>query len=503
MSVTFGIYIGCSSCCIAVNKDGKFEVVANAAGDRVTPAVVAFHDVEVVTGISAKQGIIRHGTNTVQNVLRVVGTVEDEGMCPSNSSCPPNWENGQARYSVQRGEKMVQVSAEEVLTHIFSLLKEIASAHTSEPELPLVIAVPAWSSEGTIMAVKKAAKKATFTVLATVSQPAAAVLAYALTDDNKRNMQVVVLHCGGTTVVGSVVEVAGGLVTVKESITSSTVAGDSLTSVLVQHFAKEFYTKYKGDPLENRRSRRKLYNAAENCKHVLSTMGTAQVYVESLWEGVDFSTTLSRARFDGIVTATLTAFLQSAKEAVQRCGLTENQIQKVILTGGSAKIPRLQQLVGDAFPQAEFLCSVPPDEVLAAGASTEAALLVGQPKPASTSSSMVPALATSVFCMVLGSENSECVFSRGTPTHSRQSLNLALPSPIPTSCSVVIYEAEEATKQPQEESILVQVDVTSLTSDSKLLKADFHLKSDGSLHVALQEPEAKINRTFIIEAGRS
>ncbi|KAG7177047.1 Heat shock 70 kDa protein 14-like [Homarus americanus] len=479
MSVTFGIYIGCSSCCIAVNKDGKFEVVANAAGDRVTPAVVAFHDVEVVTGISAKQGIIRHGTNTVQNVLRVVGTVEDEGMCPSNSSCPPNWENGQARYSVQRGEKMVQVSAEEVLTHIFSLLKEIASAHTSEPELPLVIAVPAWSSEGTIMAVKKAAKKATFTVLATVSQPAAAVLAYALTDDNKRNMQVVVLHCGGTTVVGSVVEVAGGLVTVKESITSSTVAGDSLTSVLVQHFAKEFYTKYKGDPLENRRSRRKLYNAAENCKHVLSTMGTAQVYVESLWEGVDFSTTLSRARFDGIVTATLTAFLQSAKEAVQRCGLTENQIQKVILTGGSAKIPRLQQLVGDAFPQAEFLCSVPPDEVLAAGASTEAALLV------------------------LGSENSECVFSRGTPTHSRQSLNLALPSPIPTSCSVVIYEAEEATKQPQEESILVQVDVTSLTSDSKLLKADFHLKSDGSLHVALQEPEAKINRTFIIEAGRS
>ncbi|XP_045620991.1 heat shock 70 kDa protein 14 isoform X2 [Procambarus clarkii] len=503
MSVAFGIYIGCSSCCIAVSKDGKVEVVANAAGDRVTPAVVAFHDMEVVTGLSAKQGIIRHGANTVLNVLRVVGTVEDEGMCPSSMSCRPNWDSGQPRYSVQRGERMVQISADEVLTHIFSLLKEIASAHTSEPELPVVIAVPAWSSEGTIAAVKKAASKAAFTVLTTVTQPAAAVLTYDLLNDNKHNTQVVVLHCGGTTVVGSVVEVAGGMLTLKESITSSTVAGDTLTDVLVQHFATEFYKKYKGDPLENKRSRMKLYNAAENCKHVLSTMGTAQVYVESLWEGVDFSTSLSRARFDGLVMATLLAFLQTAKEAVQRSGLTVNHIQKIILTGGSAKIPRLQQLVGEAFPQAEFLCTVPPDEVLAAGASTEASLLLGQPSHSPTTSSMVPALAASVFCMILGSENSECVFSRGTPTHSRQSLNLALPSPIPSSCSVVIYEAEEAANQPQEEAVLVQVNVTSLTTDSKLLKMDFHLKSDGSLHVALQEPEAKINRTFIIEAGRS
>nr|AKB96215.1 heat shock protein [Cherax cainii] len=503
MSVAFGIYIGCSSCCIAVNKDGKFEVVANAAGDRVTPAVVAFHDMEVVSGLSAKQGIIRHGASTVLNVLRVVGTVEDEGMCPSSMSCRPNWESGQPRYAVQRGEKTVQVSADEVLAHIFSLLKEIASAHTSEPELPVVITVPAWSSEGTIAAVKKAANKAAFTVLTTVTQPAAAVLAYGLLNDNKHIIQVVVLHCGGTTVVGSVVEVAGGMLTLKESITSSAVAGDALTDVLVQHFATEFYKKYKGDPLENRRSRRKLYNAAENCKHVLSTMGTAQVYVESLWEGVDFSTTLSRARFDGIVSATLAAFLQPAKEAVHRSGLAMNQIQKVVLTGGSAKIPRLQQLVGEAFPQAEFLCSVPPDEVLAAGASTEAAQLLGQQSHTPASSSMVPALATSVFCMVLGSENSVCVFSRGTPTHSRQSLNLPLPSPIPNFCSIVIYEAEEAANEPHDDAILVQVNVTSLTSNSKLLKMDFHLKSDGSLHVALQEPEAKINRAFIIEAGRS
>lgn len=509
MSVAFGIYVGCSSCCIAVNKDGKFEVVANAAGDRVTPAVVAFHETEVVTGLAAKQGMIRHGANTIQNVLRVVGTSEDESQGqPSNASssggmCRPNWEGGQARFSVQRGEKTVQVTADEVITHLFTLLKEIAMAHTSEPELPVVISVPAWSSESTVAVVKKAAKKASFTVLATVSQPAAAVLAYGLADDNKQNGLAVVLHCGGTTVVASVVEIAGGLLTLKESNTSSSVAGDSLTNVLVQHFAKDFYTKYKGDPLENRRSRRKLYSAAENCKHVLSTMNTAQVYVESLWEGVDFSTTLSRARFDGLAAGTMAAFVQLAREVVQRCGLTEAQINKVILTGGSAKIPRLQQLVGDAFPKADLLCSLPPDEALAAGASTEAALLLGQQTQTSVDSSLVPALATSVFCMVLGSESNECVFSRGTPTHSRQTLSLPLSSPVPTSCAVVIYEAEELMEEPPEEAVLAQVDVTNLTPDSKFLRLDFHLKSDGSLHVVLQESQAKINRTFIIESGRS
>ncbi|XP_045102012.1 heat shock 70 kDa protein 14-like isoform X3 [Portunus trituberculatus] len=509
MTVAFGIYVGCSSCCIAVNKDGKFEVVANAAGDRVTPAVVAYHDMEVVTGLAAKQGMIRHAANTIQNVLRVVGTTEDEnqgqpgGGSSSGGVCRPNWEGGQARYSVQRGDKTVQITADEVITHIFSLLKEIAIAHTSEPELPVVICVPAWSSESTVAVVKKAAKKATFNVQATVSQPAAAVLAYGLADDNKQNEYVVVLHCGGTTVVASIVEIAGGLLTMKESITSSSVAGDSLTNVLVQHFAKEFYTKYKGDPLENRRSRRKLYNASENCKHVLSTMNTSQVYVESLWEGVDFSTTLSRARFDGLVAGTLAAFLQLAREAVQRSGLTEAQISKVILSGGSAKIPRLQQLVGDAFPKADLLCSLPPDEVLAAGASMEAALLLGQPTHPSVASSLVPALATSIFCKILGSESNECVFSRGTPTHSRQTLSQALPTPAPATCTVMIYEAEELVEEPKEEAILAQIDVTNLTQDSKLLRLDFHLKSDGSLHIVLQETQAKINRTFIIESGRS
>ncbi|KAK4313888.1 hypothetical protein Pmani_014820 [Petrolisthes manimaculis] len=519
MSVTFGIYIGCSSCCIAVHKDGKSEVVANAAGDRVTPALVSFHDNEVVTGLSAKQGIIRHAGSTIQGVLRVAGVTEEEGCGHGGyeGTCTPNWEGRRAKYSVQRGEKTVTIFPEDVLTHIFTLLKDIASAHTSDKELPAVVTLPGWSSEGTVMAVKKAANRAAFTIMATITHPPAALLAYGLADDNKHNLNVVVVHCGGTTVSGAVLEVAGGLVTTRESITTTTTAGDTITQVLVQHFAKEFYGKYKGDPLENRRSRRKLYNASENCKHVLSTMNTAQVYVESLWEGVDFSTTLSRARFDGLVVSTLANFLTPAKEAVQRCSLDLSQIDKVILTGGSAKIPRLQRMAAETFPQATVLRSIPPDEVLATGAAQESALLLSCPTRATTNtpvsppSSTVPALATSVFCTLLDVEDAECecVFSRGTPTHSRRTITLPLPAPSPPTCSIVVYEVldscpgQDIKNLPKEDAVLAQVDVTNLTTDSKQLRLDFHLKSDGSLHVILQETEAKINRSFVIESDTS
>ncbi|CAL4091065.1 unnamed protein product, partial [Meganyctiphanes norvegica] len=279
MSVFFGVYLGSSSSCIAVCKDGKIEVVANAGGERVTPAVVGFYETEVVTGCAAKQGIIRHGPSTVQNILRVAGSTTEieESLVPAGLPCQPIIEKGQVVYSVQRGDKTVTVTAEKALAYLFAQLKGIALTHTSETSLPVVLSLPSWSSEKTCVVARKAAELAGFSVHKIISQPAASVMAYNLLDNNKETSYIVVLHGGGTTVTGSVLEVSGGLASLKETITTSAVAGDSLTNLIVKHLAKEFYMKYKGDPLENKRSRRKLYNAAENCKHVLSTMATSQV----------------------------------------------------------------------------------------------------------------------------------------------------------------------------------------------------------------------------------
>lgn len=504
MTVAFGVYLGSSSSCIAVCKDGKIEVVANAGGDRVTPAVVGFYETEVVTGTAAKQGIIRHGPSTVQNILRVAGSISEieESLIAEGLPVKPTITKGEVTYSVMRGDKLVHVTAEKSLAYLFAQLKEIALTHTSETTLPMVLSLPSWSSETTFSVARSAAEMAGFSVHKIISQPAAAVLAYNLLDNNKETSYIVVLHCGGTTVTGSVLEVSGGLASLKETITTSAVAGDGLTDLLVKHLAKEFYMKYKGDPLENKRSRRKLYNAAENCKHVLSTMASSQVHVESLWEGVDFSTNLSRARFDGLVSSSLAEFLSPAKEAVQRSGLSLSQINKVVLTGGNSKIPKLQGMVADAFPEAEVLFRIPPDEANAYGAAAEAGIVCDNEAPKETvTQALVSALAVSVFVKISGSESGECAFSRGTPTHSRQSLNVPLPSPLPDNASLIIYEGQNTTSQPQEENILAQVELAAFNLETKTIRIDFHLKSDGSLQVSVFDSEKKVSKSFSIEAG--
>ncbi|XP_076053287.1 heat shock 70 kDa protein 14-like [Oratosquilla oratoria] len=496
MPVTFGIYVGASTCCIAVNKDGKVEVVANAAGDRVTPAVVAYHESEVVSGLPAKQGIIRHGQSTVQYVLKAIAA--EDSSYQDGTQCQPVWKDGKVIFNVQRGEKSVRVTATEVLTYIFQLLKDIASTHTSEEELPLVLTVPSWANEETVRLSRDCAEKAGFNILTTVAQPATALLAYNLCDDNLSSWTVLSIHIGGTTVVASVLEVSAGLVTMKESITSSAVAGNTLTEILVKHFAKEFYSKYKGDPLENRRSKRKLYNSSENCKHVLSTVNTGQVYVESLWEGIDFSTTLSRARFEGLVSSTLSEFLQPAVEVVRRSGFDIDQVDKVVLSGGTSKIPRLQQIVSERFTKAELLVRIAPDEVLAVGAAIEGGLFNYLDATSREDLPMVPALAAPIFCMV--DKEKQCVFYKGTPTHSRQSISFNLDSSSPM-VTVTLFEGDGVKEEPQEEEILAQIVLSGLTEESRMLKLDFHLKSDGSLTCNIVESASKINKCLVVEAG--
>ncbi|CAL4114427.1 unnamed protein product, partial [Meganyctiphanes norvegica] len=175
--------------------------------------------------------------------------------------------------------------------------------------------------------------------------------------------------------------------------------------------------------------------------------------------------------------------------------------QQVVLTGGSSKIPRLQSLAAEAFPEAEVLFRIPPDEANAYGAAAEAGIICDSDATREADAPMVPALDISVFVKVTGSESGECAFSRGTPTHSRQSLNVPLPSSLPDNASLIIYEAENSMSQPQEENILAQVDLTAFNLETTPIRIDFHLKSDGSLQVSVFDSEKKVSKSFSIEAG--
>ncbi|MCL4123776.1 UNVERIFIED_CONTAM: hypothetical protein GTU68_001597, partial [Idotea baltica] len=483
-------------------QNGNVDVIANDSGERVTPAVVGFHDAEVVTGSAAKQGLIRHDKCSAVGALRAIGSSsEDDLVFPLNLKCQLMYDTKKPKYAVSNGERSKMITPEEVMKYLFVLLKEIAGSHSSDDKLPVVIVLPAWVSNLAVSVVHSCANLAGFNVIKTISQASAACLAYDLLDDNKTNMNVLIFHCGGTSIIATVCEIAGGLLNIKETSYSLTSSGDALTSCLVNHFAKEFFMKYKGDPLENRRSKRKLYNVSENCKHVLSTMNTAHVHVESLWEGVDFSTQLSRARFDGLIGSCLNDFLAPVKEALQRANLTNDQVDKVILTGGSCKVIRLQSLIGETFKNAEILKKFPADEILSIGATKEASFhLEGKQTPVHTSS-LISCLSQAIFAKILESKSNECIFASGSPTHSRQSLSLECPS---GPCNLVIYEANELTNLPSDDQTLAVIELNFIEASSPLtLQMDCMLKSCGSLVVKILESLSKTNKSFIIEAGRS
>jgi len=371
--ICFGLYLGNSTCSLAVNKKGHIEVPADAAGHRITPAVVALADGgEITTGLPAKQGLLRHGKQSVVGVLRDI-SCDDPESAPACQTCPPQYsEEGQVSYVLSEDAKRT-ITASEVLEKIFLEMIDIASHHRSD-EFPASLTLPAWLSERAVTLCVEAAHSAGFTLLSVLFQPTAACLAYDLLDRQK-DEHILTLHLGESGGSASLVRVAGGVATLKDTTALDTAPGRSVTKKLVEHLAKEFYNKYKGDPLENRRSRQKLTSAAEAAKHLLSRMSEAQVTCECLWEGVDFATKVNRSRFEMMMSSTLAGLVAPLADLVAKAGLEKDAVAKVVLSGGSCNIPKLQALVASAFPAASVLASSP-DEVLASGAAREARVLM-------------------------------------------------------------------------------------------------------------------------------
>ncbi|KAF2366407.1 Heat shock protein 70 family [Trinorchestia longiramus] len=533
MEVVFGIYLGNSTSCVAVNKNGIVNVVANAGGDRVTPAVVAVHDDEVVTGLAAKQGLVRHGQRSVLGVLRDISAAEPHSSDASRGSCLPEWdEDRDVSYCVQTDSGPRTVQASNVIKHIFLQLKDVSSRHNSAVQCTACLCLPAWVSNKAVTVCKSAAREAGFKLVAVVLQPVAACLAYDLLADRTQSMLVMTLHLGESGGQGSLVEIGGGIATVRDSTHSKFPPGSAITNKLVEHLAKEFYAKYKGDCLDNKRSRQKLYNQAENVKHVLSTLPSATVNVDSLWEGMDFSCQVSRARFEGLIVSLLNDFLQPTLDMLSKLSVEPALINKVILSGGTCKIPRLQALVGEKFPNAEVLCSVSPDELLARGAAMEAAIVLtkhAKPTPSSLNGAnatpagkdsknskkknrsvaekskpdvmrshlpvLVSVLAVPVWCQI--GDESTCVLPRLTPPLLRHTATVSISTPASGSLTLTLYEAPQSLPTPADDCILAQVEVP-VTAECKELSMSLVLKPEGSLQVGILEPLSKKWQKFLI-----
>jgi len=457
--------------CLAAEKDGKFDVIANEGGDFITPTVYGLLDGEVLCGIAAKQLRGRKPESVAVNSKGRIGAIELNDFC------------------IEDDGRTKKVSVEKVHTQFYKYMKNIAVGFASEDvaQNTTVITVPMDFTKKQREAVKKCAISAGFNVTQVISEVAAATLAYDISQENQDSpeQKCLIFQCGGATLTCSVVSVSGGMVSVINSLKKD-IGGDQITEILIEMIAKEFIRKYKADPRETKRGKTKLKINAENAKHVLSSLDTANCYIESLHEGIDYNGNLSRSRFELEFSKTLPKLIEPIVEVLELSNLKPSDISKVILCGGSSKIPKLQSRIKSLFEDAEILNTINPDEVIAVGAAKQASLLPEDLDDKAELNENVGLRAlnydivfTSEQVAESGDDAPIVLIPRNFPIPVRKSYHLPSGS---DSISVKVF----LRASNQEMNELIQLTLTELSTEAKP-SISAHIHRDGGIHIALTE----------------
>ncbi|XP_030637065.1 heat shock 70 kDa protein 14 isoform X2 [Chanos chanos] len=496
-----GVHFGYTCACVAVFKDGRADVVANDAGDRVTPAVVAFRDTEQIVGIAAKQGRIRNAANTVVKVKQILGRRFDDPEAQAHkteSKCMVVNKGDMPRYEIDTGDATKYVSPEEVATLVFHKMKETAQSALGSDVKDAVITVPFEFGEMQKNALRHAAECAGFNVLRLIHEPSAALLAYGIGQDTPSGKShVLVYKLGGTSLSVTVLEVNSGMYRVLATHTDHSNGGENFTHALAQHLAAEFKKSFKHDVTGNPRAMMKLMNSADLAKHTLSTLGSANCFVDSLYDGMDFECNVSRARFELICSSLFSKSIQPIKSLLDQVNLSTTDVNKVVLSGGSARIPKLQQMIRDLFPDVELLNSIPPDEVIPVGAALEAGILVGRETLALDEDSItVECCANDILVKEVddsGADVFTVLFPSGTPLPARRQHTLHGPGSLASVCLELYQEKQRLALivlrdlEPKEENHDIVTVVT--------------MKRDGSLHVTCTEQGSGRSEAVTIAAA--
>ncbi|XP_059515869.1 heat shock 70 kDa protein 14 isoform X5 [Myotis daubentonii] len=353
-----GVHLGCTSACVAVYKDGRADVVANDAGDRVTPAVVAYSENEEVVGLAAKQSRIRNISNTVMKVKQILGRSSDDPQAQkyiTESKCLVIEKNGKLRYKIDTGEETKFVNPEDVARLIFSKMKETAHSVLGSDANDVVITVPFDFGEKQKSALGEAARAAGFNVLRLIHEPSAALLAYGIGQESPAGKSnILVFKLGGTSLSISVMEVNSGIYRVISTNTDDNIGGTQFTETLAQHLASEFQRSFKHDVRGNARAMMKLMNSADIAKHSLSTLGSANCFLDSLYEGQDFDCNVSsgklgfllapalwprpaenRARFELLCSPLFNKCIEAIRALLQQSGFAADDINKGVDESGA------------------------------------------------------------------------------------------------------------------------------------------------------------------------
>lgn len=378
--VAIGIDLGTTYSCVGWWKDNRCEIIANDQGNRTTPSYVSFTDSERLIGDGAKNQCAMNPENTVYDAKRLIGRKFDDPTVQSdiNSfSFKVTDNNSKPVINVNyKGENKIY-QPEEISSMILTKMKEVAESYIGETVTDAVITVPAYFNDSQRQATKDAGQISGLNVLRIINEPTAAAIAYGL-DKKSEEKIVLIFDLGGGTFDVSLLSIDDGIFEVKATAGDTHLGGEDFDNVLMKHFIDEFKRKNRLDLSDNKRSLRRLKTACERAKRTLSSSSTASIELESLYDGIDFFTSITRARFESLCMNLFQKCISPVTKVLSDSGISKSQVDDIVLVGGSTRVPKIQELLSSFFNGKELNKGINPDEAVAYGAAVQAAILSGE-----------------------------------------------------------------------------------------------------------------------------
>ena len=377
-----GIDLGTTYSCVGVWQNERVEIIANDQGNRTTPSYIAFTDSERLIGDAAKNQAAMNPLNTIFDAKRLIGRKWKDECVQSDMKQWPfsvvEKENGKPFVEVQYKEEQKSFRPEELSAMILTKMKETAEAFLNTKVTQAVITVPAYFNDAQRQATKDAGVIAGLEVLRIVNEPTAAAIAYGLDNVNSGEQTVLIFDLGGGTFDVSLLTIDNGVFEVKATAGDTHLGGEDFDSRIVQYFTNEFKRKYKKDMSANPRAMRRLRTASEKAKRTLSSSAQASIEIDSIFEGHDFTSSITRAKFEEINQDLFARCMEPVEKVFIDSDLPKSSVNQIVLVGGSSRIPKIQEMLSERFGGKELNRSINPDEAVAYGAAVQAAILSGE-----------------------------------------------------------------------------------------------------------------------------
>jgi len=378
-----GIDLGTTYSCVGVWQNDRVEIIANDQGNRTTPSYVAFTDSERLIGDAAKSQAAMNATNTVFDAKRLIGrTFTDPGVQSDMKHWPftvVSGVGGTPMIEVEYKGETKKFKAEEISSMVLVKMKEIAEAYLGKEVKNAVVTVPAYFNDSQRQATKDAGSISGLNVLRIINEPTAAAIAYGL-DKKGDEKNVLIFDLGGGTFDVSLLTIEEGIFEVKATAGDTHLGGEDFDNRMVDYFLQDFKRRHRKDMSKNNRSLRRLRTACERAKRTLSSSTQAHIEIDSLFDGVDFNATITRARFEDLCMDYFKKCMDPVEKVLRDSKFSKSQVDEVVLVGGSTRIPKVQNMLADFFNGKEPCKSINPDEAVAFGATVQAAILSGADK---------------------------------------------------------------------------------------------------------------------------